>query len=245
MKTIRYYYVFLLLLLISSCTKDSSLSDVEINDPSLIQLDISLYRTRDNSGLLKSSIEVFLWDKNFNSIQLKKGKVSVNGQAMQSKILNFTGAPYYTIDTSILKVELNKLYTFTIELSDGKSYQSTITTQEVDLYSLLLPNTYSRQDDMPIGWFGYDIKNEFYIQLTCDYSFSGKSGQTINSFTPNQQERTNGSYVIPKSYFNQETGIFKATISVTSKKQGSVDNRFKVNSTIECIYTKESECNVN
>ena len=145
MKTASLFIILGLFILTSSCLKDSSLSDVELSDPSLIQPSISLTRTRDNSGLVQSKIDVFLWDKNFNSIELKKGKVSVNGQIMQLKKVVITDAPYYTIDPSILKVELNKSYTFTIELSDGKLYQASITTQAIDLTGLLLPNTYYKK----------------------------------------------------------------------------------------------------
>ena len=98
---------------------------------------------------------------------------------------------------------------------------------------------------MSISWLEHDIENEFKIQLTCDYRIDFKSGQTSNSFTPNQQERINGSYVISKSYFNQNTGIYKATISVNSKKYGQIDSRFRNFSTIYSSFIKESECNVN
>lgn len=245
MKNIRNYFVICLLFLLSSCMEDSALSDVEISDPSLIQPDISLYRIRDNSGLLTSKIEVFIWDKNYNSIELKKGSVSVNGQIMQLKKLPLTGAPYYTIDTSILKVELNKLYTFTISLGDGKLYQSSINTQSIDLTSLILPAAYNKQDNMTISWAGHDISSEFNIQLACDYNKDNTYGQTSDLFTPNQQERTTGTYVISKSYFNQQAGIYKATVTLTSKARGTVDSRFRINSTIVSKYIKESECNVN
>lgn len=239
------YSGLILIIVASSCMKDSSLSDVEISDPSLIRPDISLNRYRDNSGLLKTSIDVFLWDKNFNAVQLKKGNVSVNGQIMQVEKLMLTGAPFYTIDTSVLKAELNKSYVFAIELSNGQKYQASITTQVVDLYELNLPNNYSKSNNMAINWKGHDTSNEFKILLTCDYNADNVTGQTSDIFTPNQQERSSGSYTISKSYFNQKAGIYKATVSITSTSNGTVDSRFRTGSKIYSKYEKVSECNVN
>jgi len=245
MKNFIYLFGIILTISVSSCLKDSSLSDVEISDPSVIQPSISLTRSRDNAGILTTSIEVFLWDKNFNSIQLKKGKVSVNGAEMQLKKLILTGAPYYSVDTSIMKVELNKLYNFIIELSDGNTYQASITTQETDLYELNLPAGYSKSDNMPIEWKGYETNNNFQIQLECDYRLDNNAGQTSDSFTPNPQERASGTYIISKSYFNQQVGIYKATVTIESNKHGTIDPRFRTNSEISSSFEKVSECNVN
>ena len=233
------------IIMFNSCMEDSSLSDVEITDPSLIEPDINLIRERDNSGRLKSSIIVYLWDKNFDAIELKKGNVSVNGHTMQVEKLVLTGGPYYTIDTSILKVELDELYTFTIELADGQKYEASITTQDIDLYELNLPADYSKLNNMDIIWKGYDIENEFQIQLTCDYRTSTSSGQTSNTLIPDQNERISGSYIISKSYFNQKEGIYKATVRITSKTNGTIDPGFRDNSKIYSYFIKESECNVN
>lgn len=245
MRTLTHCLLIGFILICSSCMQDSPLSDVEISDPSLIQPSISLYRTRDNSGILKTRIEVFLFDKNLNSVELKKGRVLVNGYVMQVKELPLTGGPYYTIDASLLKVELNKLYTFIIELADGKAYQGSVSTQETDIFELVLPKSYSRQNNMQISWLGHDISSDLKIELTCNYQTDIRSGQTNNSFTPKQQERSQGLYMIPSSYFNQEEGIYKATVTVTSKTTGVIDSRFRTYSVIQSIYIKESECNIN
>ena len=234
-----------ILIIVSSCMKDSSLSDVEISDPSLIRPDISLTRTRDNSNRLETDIKVFLWDKNFDAVQLKKGSVSVNGNIMKVDKLVLTGAPYYTIDTTVLRVELNKTCTFIIELADGQQYEASITTQNVDLYELNLPSGYSKLNNMDISWKGSEIQNEFEILLTCNYSADSESGQTSDLFTPNYQERLSGTYIISKSYFNQKDNIYKASVKISSKKNGTIDPVFRSGATIYSYYEKISECNVN
>ena len=98
---------------------------------------------------------------------------------------------------------------------------------------------------MDINWKGYDIENEFQIQLTCDYRTSTSSGQTSNTLIPDQNERISGSYIISKSYFNQKEGIYKATVRITSKTNGTIDPGFRDNSKIYSYFIKESECNVN
>ncbi len=239
------YVAVIFIVALSSCLEDSPLSDVEIYDPSLIQADIQLYRMRDNGDRISSRINVFLLDKNTDVIELKGGNVYVNNHKMRVATLLLTGGPYYTIDSTVVSVEPDSRYVFTIELSDGKQYEAVIETQAVDFQELNLPDNYSKLENMQINWKGYETVNDFKIHLICDYRRAGESGQTRDWFTPNEKERAGGSYVISKSYFNQEVDIYKATVRVSSKKCGTVDPRFRSGSKICSSFIKESECNVN
>ena len=144
MKKNKFQILIVFLIRIHSCIEDSPLSDLEIVDPSLIKPEISLEREWINDGHLTTKITVFLKDKNSNTIVLEKGSVSVNGHTMQVEELVLTDGSYYTIDNSIVKVELDQLYTFVIELADGKQYEASITTQDIDLYELNLPPDYNK-----------------------------------------------------------------------------------------------------
>lgn len=238
------YVTLIFLILFSSCSDDSSLSDVELTDPSIIRPVIELNRSWDDDGQLTTKIKVFLWDKNSDLIELKKGNVSVNGQLMHTEDV-LTGGQYYTIDESMLQVGIDELYTFVIELADEEQYEASITTQDVDLYELNLPANYNKTNDMEINWQGPDIQNEFQIHLACRYTEDNGSGYSNHTFTPNQQERENGAYTIPKSYFNQPAGIYEAIVLVKSEKEGAIDSRFRDNSKISSEFEKESKCDVN
>ena len=236
------FFGLIILIMFNSCIEDSALSDLDIVDPSLITLEISLERAWGNDSLVATRIKVLLRDKNFDAIELQKGSVSVNGHIMQTEELVFSPGFYYTIDNSILKVEVNELYTFVIELADGKQYEASITTQDVDLYELNLPSDYNKINDMEINWQGHDIQNEFEISLNCIYTTGAGYPKY---FYPDIQERTNGSYLIPNFYFNEEEGIYEALVSINSKKYGTIDSSFRDYSEIYSSFNKASKCDVN
>lgn len=232
----------IILILFNSC--ESPLSELEINDPSLIRPDISLRRVRDNNNRLTTSIDVYFYDKNLNTVQLKNGSVHVNGHIMKVENLPIFGGPYYTINTSIVQVKLSTLYLFTIELSDGKKYEASITTQAEDLYELNIPSDHDKLKNLVVEWKSKDTHNDIQIDLTCDYQNNVESGQTFNSFFPDGTEINNGTFSIPSSCFTEEPGIYKASISVWSKSYGKIDAGFRENSVIHSQFEKQGECNI-
>ena len=98
---------------------------------------------------------------------------------------------------------------------------------------------------MEINWQGHDVLNDFQIHLMCRYATNPGSGLTNNSFIPNQQERANGSYIISKSYFNQEEEIYEALVFMNSQKKGTIDSRFRIYSEITSTFKIDSNCDVN
>lgn len=240
------FFGIMLMLMATTCVKDSPLSEVELNDPSVIRPSIYLERTWDANDSLRAYVRVYLYDKNNHSIELQTGSVSMNDIPMQVEYTS-GGGPFYTLNSSILNIELNKSYNFIIKLSDGKAYACSVTTQSEDLYELELPSNYNSANNMLIHWNDRDITSEFEIELNCTYSSSSKSskGQTTDIFTPNQQERTEGAYSIHKSYFNQEPNIYMAKVIVRSKVYGEVDPGFDDGSKIYSSFSKYSVCDVN
>lgn len=239
-----YLFGLIFFIICNACIEDSSLSDVEISDPSLIKPDISIKRTRGNDNLLETEIKVILWDKNLNAIELKKGSVAVNDKTMELKKMAITQAPYYTINSLNLPIELNTEYVFSIELADGEVYKASITTQQTDLNKLTFPENYSKSIDLEITWEGKETQNPLEIHLYGSYT-NETVGQTYNVFEPNEAEREAGTYKFPKLYLNKEEGIYKATVKLISEKIGQIDSQFQNGSKIYSKYIKEGEFNVN
>lgn len=244
MKYFICFFSLVSILLLHSCTEESPLSDIDITDPSLIQLDVSLFKSIDYQGNLNSRIWVYLYDKNQNLIKLKNGKVSVNGHAMILDEIGLNKAPYYTIDARVLSVEAQKEYAFTIELSDGKAYLASITTQNIDLYEINIPFEHSKNSNMQISWKGYDTQSDLVLTLNCAYSNTKSSGQVVEQFHPGHQERTKGEFVFASSNFNKQEGIYRAFVSITSTIKGTVDPHFRANSSITSMFSIEDDCNI-
>lgn len=75
--------IFILLLNLCSCT-ESPLSDVEINDPSVLHVSTHIYQDFDNNRELIVEIK----DKNGHYIDLRNGEVLINDQRAEFKSNN-------------------------------------------------------------------------------------------------------------------------------------------------------------
>ena len=132
-----------------SCSEDSPLSDTGVNDPSLLKPVIQLYSSRSSGSAYKTErVEAFLYDKNNNTVRLKNGGVYINDHIMIVKDLLFSSGTYYSGIEVIPKIEMNKSYSFKIELDDASSYYASITTQSKDLKNVNAPDKHNKSNDM-------------------------------------------------------------------------------------------------
>lgn len=205
----------------ASC--DSALSDVEVTDPSLLMTNFIVGQTVFDDGSTAESLHATIFDKNLASVELKNGKVRVNGQQMSmTEILNIK--TYHIPGAS---VDLNKTYEFELILPNGDVHRGTVTSQPKALTAVTVPTDPSINEDLTISWQETYAHDDFIISVNLTSPSGTVPGPTF-TLTPSQMEE--GSFVIPKSTFATPAGITSATISLTGAAYGTIDPKFRTGS---------------
>ncbi|NQU66317.1 MAG: hypothetical protein HQ510_00100 [Candidatus Marinimicrobia bacterium] len=233
-----------LILLFSTCTVDSPLSDLPLTDPSLIQPVISLERERSSYGNLSHSATVYLYDKNHNSIELMDGHVTLNGSTLPVKHTSFFGAPYYDATGLIDEVELGVHYPFIIFLSDGEAYSAHITVQENDLHELTLPSTHNHTEDMPISWQDIDQNDPLTVYLSYQYNSESGNGSGTHQLSIPSHNLGTGNYSISAYELSNPEGIYHVTVKLSSQKTGTIDSHFRSGRIISSRVSISGSCNI-
>lgn len=210
-----------IILFFSSC--ESSLNDIEITDPGVLQTHFVVERTLLNDGTVLGALNATILDKNLASVELKNGHVKVNGQQMSlTEILNVS--TYYIPSAT---VNLNTNYNFEVVLANGQSHSGTVTTQQKTFTSVTVPSNASVNNDLVISWQDVYVHDELIISVNLTSPSGTVPGPTFN-LTPAQMEQ--GSFVIPKSNFATPQGITSATITLTGVEYGTIDPKFSTGS---------------
>lgn len=214
-------FAFATTLFFSNC--ESSLNDIEITDPAVLQTHFVVERTLQNDGTVLAALTATILDKNLASVELKNGKVQVNGQQMSlTEILNIS--TYYIPSAT---VNLNTSYNFDVVLANGQKHSGTVTTPQKTFTSLTVPSNASVNNDLTISWQDVYVHDELIITLNLTSPAGTVPGPTF-SLTAAQMEQ--GSFVIPKSNFATPQGITSATVTLTGVKYGTIDSKFSTGS---------------
>lgn len=208
---------------------DSALSDVEVADPSLLKPDISIARSIDSMDVTTILYRCFIWDKNYNSVELKNGSVYFNG--IECGIFKtIFGAPYYKIEPSnLLPYQYNANYSCSIKLADGTIYDNSIVSQAYELDSLLVPLEHSKDSSLYIQWYNTDETSAWTIDIHYDYyQTNADSSKTIsrNIETIPIADPSDGCFIIPRHYFTIEDDIFQFFLVLSSKRTGTINSAF-------------------
>ncbi len=231
MKKIIFFLNLLLFTLITGCTQDSPLSDLDLTDPGLIKPDIQISRSLYSSGTISFSHNVWIFDKNNNSVNIQNGKVEINNISLSLKKEPINNAPYYSVDPAyLLPYEFNKTYSCNIILSDGKVYSSTIKSRTADIDSFVVPVKHDKSKDLLLKWSPVDI-NEIVV-LTMVYNFKTDTSSGISVRNIQISDPRNGQALISKSYFDTSTNITDATFTLESDVYRITDSRFQPGSKI-------------
>ncbi len=210
-------------LFFSNC--ESALSDIEITDPGVLHTNFVVERTLTDNGTVLGALHTTIFDKNMASVELKNGKVKVNGEQMsETEILNIST---YYIPEAI--VNLNTNYDFEVVLANGQSYNGTVTTQQKTFTSLTVPSNSSVGSDLTISWQDIYVHDALTISLNLTSPAGTVPGPTFE-LTPAQMQA--GSFVIPKSSFSTPQGITSVLITLTGAKYGTVDPKFRSGSAV-------------
>jgi hypothetical protein len=205
----------------SNC--ESALSDIEITDPSVLQPHFVVERSLLSDGTVLGALQTTILDKNLASVELKNGKVKVNGQQMTvAEILNIS-----TYHIPSATVNLNTDYTFEIVLANGQSHIGTVKSQAKTFTTVTTPATSKADSDLPISWQDVYVHDALIISTNLITPTATVPGPTYELTTAQMQA---GAFVIPKSAFASTPGITAVTITLTGAKYGTFDSKFRTGS---------------
>ncbi|MFC1508822.1 hypothetical protein ACFL60_03930 [Candidatus Omnitrophota bacterium] len=228
-----------------SCSEDSPLSDTGVTDPSLIKPVIQLYSHRNSGSAYKTErVEVFLYDKNNNTVRLKNGGVYINDQKMIVKDLLFSSGTYYSGIEVIPKIETNKSYSIKIELDDDSPYYADITTQAKDLVVVNAPDKHSKSNDLQISWEDIDPDLDLTLVIGIHYTKEGQGAYEGKILTIPDNNLTTGDFTISSAYFNAQPNTYSITVELVSEISGQVDKAFMNGSKVTSIFSVSSEVEI-
>jgi hypothetical protein len=205
----------------SNC--ESALSDIEITDPSVLQTHFVVERSLQSDGTVLSALQTTILDKNLASVELKNGKVKVNGQQMTvAEILNIS-----TYHIPSATVNLDTDYNFEVVLANGQSHTGTVKSQAKTFTTVTAPATAKADADLTISWQDVYVHDALIISLNLTSPSGTVPGPTYELTTAQMQA---GTFVIPKSAFASTPGITSVTITLTGAKYGTIDSKFRTGS---------------
>ncbi|NOZ47474.1 MAG: hypothetical protein GXO79_11935 [Chlorobi bacterium] len=235
--------------LFESC--DSPLSDVEFDDPSVINPYIRVFRDETTSGI-NSGIWVYLHDKNFQLIELKNGKVTANNIELITDTVDlpqpfdsiFENGKIYITPENFSDVIPNSNYTIDITLNADKTYSSNITTQNKYVF-FNVPVYHFQSTDMNINW---EIDNQFETTIKISYTYISNTGnkkEYINSFKITGNDLTSGTFTIDKSNFKVSSEPYDAIIGIENDKPGQINTNFGEKSIFHSVFGIEKISHIN
>jgi len=207
-------------ILLFGCKENSALSDVELSDPKLISPEITITKTINKRGREQTDLVVFLNDKNNNSIDLLKGGVKLNNEALGIQT-EWGGAPYYTLNN--LKLNANANYNFVVALANDNNYKCSVTSPGGLINSFSVPEYHNINNDLNVSWgkLNSSAYTSYSLEITNEDTFS----KEINL---SQSILNNGGFVISSRLLKQlsegQRGDFIITLKASTK--GKVDHRF-------------------
>ncbi|MBI9073075.1 MAG: hypothetical protein JEY94_15850 [Melioribacteraceae bacterium] len=208
-----------------SCDEDSALSDLEFDDPSVIKPTVTILK-EVNGNNINQEVEVYLYDKNHDQIQLKNGDVYLNGEEMILKDNWLTDAKYYSGIEIIKNISYPKNYYFEVEFYNGDNYDISIRTQPNEFTELNVASRYPKNENILISWNKFDVYYAISADITVYYIENDNVETSSLNINFPEYSAKNGSYELSKSYFNFDDSIYKIDIKLSTVAEGLVDQNF-------------------
>ncbi|HHJ53682.1 MAG TPA: hypothetical protein ENJ89_10840 [Caldithrix abyssi] len=215
--------------------EDSPLSDIVIDDASVIQPMVELTRSINDQGSVTVRFEVRLRDKNGNYIKLKDGGVQVNGFKLGIKYDH--SAPYYQLlssDSTLMKT--GQLMTVLITLGDGSDYALTGYAPPKALKKISAPDSVSRNNNIVITWqevdsiFPQEIELKRYFKTSEDHYSNATDMFKIES--PEQ-----GRYFIYSPLLQEFPNTYKIIVKLISTRYGKIPKDFRSGGYFHAMFT--------
>ncbi|MBN1185239.1 MAG: hypothetical protein JXB49_23340 [Bacteroidales bacterium] len=246
MNSLKILTFSILFISLISC-RESALSDVEIDDPSLLKVYgiVWKYCNLDSTDAEVDRIILRLKDKTDHSVDLKKGGVQCNGVEMFS-YTDLIG-PYYAVPSEVAKVKSDSTYNFIVELADGAEYTGNISIDNKHLKSLSVQSSWkwANDDSLTVSW--NDVDEEYTTYILWNITFADGIDHTNESSIGSHNVSDVNTYTFPASFFTNETGevmIKTLKVHLQSEKEGEIDSRFR-SGYVKCRFDYYKDVNIH
>ena len=204
-------------ILVSFCVCTSPLSDVNIDDFSVIGANMSITKHFGSSSASWQTVRASVYDKNYASVQIKNGSVSVNSTPMVYD--NTTLMLCYTKDN--LALVKNSDYRFVITISNNDTCTSIVHTPPAEFGTVSVPTSFHLTQGATVTWSDVAPGSPIDIKLSI-YSIKDSTTHTIvdNSATPDS-----GKFVIQP--IADTTLVGNATLELTRHTAGTVSSKLR------------------
>lgn len=211
----------------------SPLSDITLDDPSVIKPIVFLSKSINAYGSVYYSITVSLYDKNNQLVTLKNGSVKCNDLTLT---LN-SSSSYFLGSSKERLIFPDSLYTITITLGNGDSYYAWIKTQECDLLTFQVPDSQNKNQSLKVSWTEVDKSGRYPQEIKFSYSWSNTNSIGNSHKTIKLTNIASGEFTIDKSYFNLIEGIYSVDMTLISTKNGALEETFLPGGSIVSQFT--------
>lgn len=235
----NYYFLLSLIIFLASCAHKSALSDVDLEDPSLVSVDVIFEHCQKENGKLEEKIEVRIKDKNGDYVEVKNGSVKINDVALEVTEGSFSNLPIYKVATNTLTVQPDKTYKIVIQMSDGEEYTTTYKTQFKEITFRNLPTKHNERNPLDVKWEGGDKECNLYLKTTKVVDLVEGGSRFEDDEHPIDYPEEDEYRIIP-DFFHYEDGVVEdLQISLESVKNGQFHPKFRSESQIESIFRVE------
>ncbi len=240
MKCSRFCFTFLFIIFciypFIRCETESPLSDVELNDPSVILLEIDVEVVRTLSGEFSKSFQAIFKDKKGDYINLKNGGVSVNGYNLAVKTLDISDAPYYELVNNQVNLNSNSRYSFLVKLSSESDYIAEVRSLENQLTIFNVPTTHKKTESLTVSWQTANVNDHLQIKAI-RYVKTGQGNVLPKDKTVSITSPQSGQYTFTPAYFQDVDGsVINVDFVLTSTDFGTIAGGFKPDSYIKNTY---------
>ena len=207
------------------CMCVSPLSDVNIDDFSIIGANMTISKYFGTSSPAWQTVRTSVYDKNYASVQIKKGGVSVNGTPMVYD--NTTLMLCYAKDN--LPMVKNSDYRFVITISNSDTCTSIVRTPPAEFGVVTVPATFHLSMGATVTWSDVAPGSPIDIKLSI---FATKDSAT-HTIVDNAAMPDSGKFVIPPIADTTLAG--NATLELTRHTVGTASLKLR-SGTISAKY---------
>lgn len=218
----------------STCT-ESALSDIVLDDPSLLM--VRIYMEKEVKEYPGHSIRVYVRDKNEQALTLKNGGVSVNDREMGIRRALVTKIPSYSGNDRVVRIEGGEDYNISVKLGDGSEYVTSVSLPPNALERFDVPESHKRSESLTVTW--NKINPEYNPVLSWTrYIFINDTTHTSTSDSMLITGQT--SWTFDSDFFETDLGrVERMEFKMSTEYQDDVNDAFRSESFLKCSFFAE------
>ncbi|HUI93026.1 MAG TPA: hypothetical protein VLX68_12330 [Chitinivibrionales bacterium] len=199
------------------CLCVSPLNDVDIDDFSLIGANMSISKYFGSASPAWETVHVSVYDKNYASVKIKNGGVSVNGTAMGYD----SSALYLCYTEDNLAIVKNTGYQFVITLSNGAQCTSSVRTPAAEFGAATAPASFRLGQGATVTWTDVAQGSPVAVKLSIESTKDSANHIVIDDAgVPDS-----GRFVVPPIADTTLAG--SATLELTRSAAGTVSSKLR------------------